>query len=37
MATVFGYESRPMKVFVETHMRNDNHKKRVQQFMNSQA
>jgi hypothetical protein len=37
MATVFGYEPRPMEVFVETHLRNDDHQKWVQQLMDSQA
>jgi hypothetical protein len=37
MATVFGYKPRPMEVFVETHLRNDDHQKGVQQLMDSQA
>ena len=34
---VFGRDPRPMKLFIETHMRNENCRKKVQQLMDRQA
>jgi hypothetical protein len=34
---ILGRDPKPMKLFVETHMRNENYQKGVQQFMDSRA
>ena len=36
-ATVLGHKPRPMKLFVETHMQNEDRRKGVQQLVDNQS